>query len=750
MGGVCSAGLTNRGTVNLINGSKNVAKIKRIKSSREETKDDFSFSDENVYETTQSKVDFCELSISCELKSQPPPSRTSSSKVPHMSSILGRARIVGLERAVEVLDTLGSSMSNLNASTGFVSGMTSRKNKMSILAFEVANTIVKGANLLQSLSKESIQFLKKEILLSDGVQRLVSTDMEELLRIAAADKREEWDVFSREVFRFGNLCKDPQWHNLGRCFQKLDSDTTTHRQIKEEVEMTIQELATLALNTAELYHELHALDRFEQDYRQKVEELESLHLTQGGENLMILQSELKHQRKLVRSLEKKSLWSKNLEEIMGKLVDIVTFIYEEIMEAFGNSGTTLISKDPIHKSQKLGVCGLALHYASIISQIDSIVSRRSSLPPNARDTLYHALPPGVKAALRTRLQSFQAKEELTASQIKDEMEKTLRWLVPVAVNTAKAHKSFGWVGEWANTSSEFKKKTSAPNNLLRLQTLYHADREKTELHILEVVTWLHRLISQVRSRDYGFKPLFPGRSPTHNVLFLRSKTQQGSLPMYNNGKINGEASLLRPETSRSSSPVPYNGKSNGLLRPETSRSSSPVPYNGESNGRALLLQPEIHESLSQKHNNGKINGESLVLRPKSHQSSSAGNNDRKTNSKVLFQNLQAETQQYLSPLHDDGKTNIKKSQPQPENQQDSSPLTSSSKINSKTSKKVSKLSQEDREMLERIKWRRLVPRRSKSLEFSVGKKGGKQSLRLSRSTGNSPMSSVHLKTLTVP
>ncbi|XP_042518464.1 protein FAR1-RELATED SEQUENCE 5-like [Macadamia integrifolia] len=59
-----------------------------------------------------------------------------------------------------------------------------------------------------------------------------------------------------------------------------------------------------------------------------------------GENLMILQSELKHQRKLVRSLEKKTLWSNNLDkvmtlEVMGKLVDIVIFIHKEIMEAFG-------------------------------------------------------------------------------------------------------------------------------------------------------------------------------------------------------------------------------------------------------------------------------------------------------------------------------------------------------------------------------------------------------------------------------
>lgn len=89
---------------------------------------------------------------------------------------------------MEVLDTLGSSMTNLN-SGGFTTGVASRGNRISILAFEVANTIAKGANLLQSLSEENVQFLKKEILNSEGVRQLISTDMDELLRIAAADKR---------------------------------------------------------------------------------------------------------------------------------------------------------------------------------------------------------------------------------------------------------------------------------------------------------------------------------------------------------------------------------------------------------------------------------------------------------------------------------------------------------------------------------------------------------------------------------
>ncbi|XP_020231648.1 uncharacterized protein LOC109812163 isoform X3 [Cajanus cajan] len=406
-------------------------------------------------------------------------SKQAAVKVSEVSSLLGRAGTAGLGKAVEVLDTLGSSMTNLNLSSGFTSSVTTKGNKISILAFEVANTIVKGANLMQSLSKENIRHLKEVVLPSEGVQNLISRDMDELIRIAAADKREELKIFSGEVVRFGNRCKDPQWHNLDRYFEKLGSELTPQKQLKEEAEMVMQQLMTFVQYTAELYHELHALDRFDQDYRRKLQEEDNSNATQRGDSLAILRAELKSQKKHVRNLKKKSLWSKILEEVMEKLVDIVHFLYLEIHEAFGSSDTDKQVKDSQGNHNKLGSAGLALHYANIITQIDTL---------------------------------------LTVPQIKAEMEKILQWLVPIAANTTKAHHGFGWVGEWANTGSEVNRKPAGQTDLLRIETLHHADKDKTESYILELVIWLHHLVSQVRVGNGGIRS--PVKSP------IRSPTQK--------------------------------------------------------------------------------------------------------------------------------------------------------------------------------------------------------------------------------
>ncbi|OEL18625.1 hypothetical protein BAE44_0020358 [Dichanthelium oligosanthes] len=425
---------------------------------------------------------------------------------------LGRKSTSGLGKAVEVLDNLSSSMSSLSPGGGFVSAPTTKGNKISILAFEVANTIVKGMSLMQSLSKESLNYLKDTILLSEGVQHLVSSDMDDLMRIAAADKRQELRVFSREVIRFGNRCKDPQWHNLDRYFSKLESEIIPQPELKEMAKADMQQLMTLVRYTGDLYHELHALDRFEQDYRRKLEEEKRSVTLERGETFQIIRQELKSQRKHVHSLKKKSLWSKILDDVMEKLVDIVHFLHVEIQDTFGPCDGKSNESQESHPT--LGSAGLSLHYANIISQIDNIVSRSSVPPQSTRDVLYQGLPPNVKSALRTRLLTSSESQEVPITQIRCSMEKTLQWIVPVANNTSRAHHGFGWVGEWANTGNDLSRRQPGQPDVLKIETLYHADKEKTDACILDLVVWLHHLISYSRPNKGGRSPSrSPVRSP---------------------------------------------------------------------------------------------------------------------------------------------------------------------------------------------------------------------------------------------
>lgn len=419
--------------------------------------------------------------------------KTETGKVPRLGSVLGSAGMAGFGKAVEMLDTLGCLVTTLSPHGGFISRAKTKGCMISILAFEVANTILKGASVMQSLSEDTVTYFKQVVLSSEGVQNLISSDMGELMRIAANDKREELKIFSQEIVRFGNRCKDPQWHNLDRYFLKLESEGAARKQLKETAIAEMQKLMALVASTIDLYHELHALDRFEQDYHCMLKAQDNSNRLEKGENIQVVRLELKTQRSYVKSLKKRSLWSKTLEDVVEKLVEIVHYLHVEINDSFGCSDGGVLSSQSIVNCQRLGPAGLSLHDANIIIQIYSIVSRSGYILANTRDALYQGLPPRVRSALPSRLRTSSVPRELTIDQIRATMEKTLKWLVPMAINTTCA-RGFLRFSEWAKSGTE--RVGRRPGQPDVIETLYHADKERTEAYILELVVWLHHLVSR--------------------------------------------------------------------------------------------------------------------------------------------------------------------------------------------------------------------------------------------------------------
>ncbi|XWS08095.1 hypothetical protein CRYUN_Cryun41cG0049400 [Craigia yunnanensis] len=137
--------------------------------------------------------------------------------------------------------------------------------------------------------------------------------------------------------------------------------------------------------------------------------------------------------------------------------------------------------------ETLGASALALHYANVIIVIEKLAASPHLIGHDARDDLYNMLPASVRAALRVRLKPYA--KSLASSVYDTElagewtaaMSAILEWLAPLA------HSMIRWQSERSFEQQNFVSRT----NVLLVQTLYFANREKTEAAITEILVGLN-------------------------------------------------------------------------------------------------------------------------------------------------------------------------------------------------------------------------------------------------------------------
>lgn len=133
----------------------------------------------------------------------------------------------------------------------------------------------------------------------------------------------------------------------------------------------------------------------------------------------------------------------------------------------------------------IGGSALALHYANVIIVIQKLLRYPHLVGEEARDDLYQMLPTSLRMALRTNLKSYVKNLAIydapLAHDWKERLDGILRWLAPLAHNMIR----------WQSERNFEQQQIVTRKNVLLLQTLYFADREKTESAICELLVGLN-------------------------------------------------------------------------------------------------------------------------------------------------------------------------------------------------------------------------------------------------------------------
>ncbi|PRQ36419.1 hypothetical protein RchiOBHm_Chr4g0391361 [Rosa chinensis] len=214
------------------------------------------------------------------------------------------------------------------------SNTKTQKQTIGILSFEVANVMSKTVYLHKSLTDSEISKLKVEILKSEGVQRLVSSDEAYLLELALAEKLEDLNRVAAVVARLGKRCVEPALQGFEHVYGDLVNGVIEVRELGflvKDMEGMIRKLERYVNATSNLYSELEVLNELEQATKK-------FQNNQHEESKRAFEQKLIWQKQDVRHLKDISLWNQTYDKVVELLARTVCTIYATIRGVFGDSG----------------------------------------------------------------------------------------------------------------------------------------------------------------------------------------------------------------------------------------------------------------------------------------------------------------------------------------------------------------------------------------------------------------------------
>ncbi|XP_031274972.1 uncharacterized protein LOC116133450 isoform X1 [Pistacia vera] len=251
------------------------------------------------------------------------------------------------------------------------------KHFIGILSFEVANVMSKTIHLHKSLTDSEISKLKAEILNSEGIKYLVSTDQNHLLQLALAEKLDDLNRVASVVSRLGKKCCEPALQGFEHVYNDVMTGVIDVKELGflvKDMESMVRKMERFVNATANLYSELEVLNELEQTSKK-------FQQNQHEESRRAFEQKLIWQKQDVRHLKEISLWNQTCDKVVELLARTVCTIYARICVVFGE---TALERDILGLSEEHSVvvkdeCRQVSGHVQVVSgPLKRGLSRRSS------------------------------------------------------------------------------------------------------------------------------------------------------------------------------------------------------------------------------------------------------------------------------------------------------------------------------------------------------------------------------------
>ncbi|KAL5570037.1 hypothetical protein UlMin_026612 [Ulmus minor] len=440
------------------------------------------------------------------------------------------------------------------------------KSKVGVLAFEIAGLMTKLLHLWQSLSDKNIIRLRNESISLEGIRKIISNDEDFLLSLACAEIVENLRHLASSLSRLTKRCDDAKLRNFDQLFDEFaNSGRDPHNWVLswKDMEAKYKKMDRYVTITATLYREIEELSVMENGLRKALQSNEHELSSSKEQKIIDLQQKILWQRQEVKYLKERSLWNRSFDTVTSVLVRSIFTILARTKLVFGmgrsspsSLSRSLSASATVHPSDQnpstpachfvsgplkpakqeenngianngffesnskilkppaltLGGAALAIHYANLIIVIEKMIKSPQLVGVDARDDLYSMLPSSIRSSLRARLKGvgFSASDPSLAGEWREALGRILAWLSPLAHNMIK----------WQNERSFEQQNLVPKTNVLLLQTLFFANKEKTEAAITELLVGLNYIWRF--EREMTAKALFECNKNLNGLLNLQS------------------------------------------------------------------------------------------------------------------------------------------------------------------------------------------------------------------------------------